>query len=107
MLLQVIHDTPDEPAATTAAGTAASPEAVIDLRSSHLIGNKVGCLAVIFAVPLVGCLLPFFVRFSYDVILYGTLFGSGLFVTLAVMHLLPDSADGFSSLSNSREWRTS
>ncbi|GAQ87784.1 Fe2+/Zn2+ regulated transporter [Klebsormidium nitens] len=111
----VIHDTPDEPeetpaAATTAAGTtaattgsatAASPEAVIDLRSSHLIGNKVGCLAVIFAVPFIGCLLPFFVRFSYDVIVYGTLFGSGLFVTLALMHLVPDSAAGFNYLSDS------
>lgn len=59
-----------------------------------------GCLVVIFLVPFVGCLLPFFVRFSYDIIVYGTLFGSGLFVTLAVMHLIPDTAAGFNYLTD-------
>ena len=60
---------------------------------------------MLFAVPFIGCWVPWLLPVPLWALNYGVLFAAGLFFTIAVEHLLPDSAEGFSALTENREWR--
>eukprot|EP00245_Coleochaete_scutata_P011270 TRINITY_DN4154_c0_g3_i1.p1 TRINITY_DN4154_c0_g3~~TRINITY_DN4154_c0_g3_i1.p1 ORF type:complete len:431 (-),score=52.18 TRINITY_DN4154_c0_g3_i1:161-1414(-) len=76
------------------------------LRSSKILGNKGGALVVFFLVPFITCLIPFVIRMGEKVLVYGMLFGVGLFFTLAVEHLIGDAADGFRYLKPGSSYPT-
>lgn len=77
---------------------AAAPSEGGGLQSSTLISNKVGALFVFLAVPLIGCFLPWVLPIPPWLLNYAVLFSAGLFFSLAVEHLLADSAESLGIL---------
>lgn len=87
-----------------AAGHGADEAAATDgpppnLRAKGLILVKVYCLIIVFFATLLGGLSPYFFRWNSTFLVLGTQFAGGVFLATALLHFLPDSHDGFQSLT--------
>ena len=70
--------------------------------SGQIAANKVGALFVFFVVPFIGCIVAWFFSINPELLKYGLLFASGLFLALALEHLVGDAVAGFAELTPSR-----
>lgn len=93
-----VPDGHDDDAATTGAEAPAPEGTSTDSQTSNLTANKVGALAVLLVVPLLGCFLPWVLPIPLWILNYAVLFSAGLFFSLALEHLLADSASAFGYL---------
>eukprot|EP01126_Amoeba_proteus_P061425 TRINITY_DN8246_c0_g3_i3.p1 TRINITY_DN8246_c0_g3~~TRINITY_DN8246_c0_g3_i3.p1 ORF type:complete len:276 (+),score=50.76 TRINITY_DN8246_c0_g3_i3:171-998(+) len=68
--------------------------------STSLLGYKLESTGIIFSVSFLGGVLPLKRQSSVSFLQLGNCFGGGVFLSAALLHMFPESVEGFSSLGN-------
>ncbi|GJP29710.1 hypothetical protein CLOM_g19336 [Closterium sp. NIES-68] len=87
---------------TVAATESSSSSSQASDSTSALTANKVGALFVFLASSFLGVFVPYFIPVRQNVLKFGVLFSTGLFIGMSLLYLTPETEELFSELTTNK-----
>ncbi|CAI5958736.1 unnamed protein product, partial [Closterium sp. NIES-64] len=88
--------------ATVAATSSSSSSSQGSDSTSALTANKVGALFVFLGSSFLGVFVPYFIPVRQNILKFGVLFSTGLFIGMSLLYLTPETEELFADLTTNK-----